>query len=187
MAWMIDPAHTSVGFNVRHLGLSTVRGEFARFSGEIELDPQDLTKARGRAQIETASVTTGNNDRDAHLRSADFFDAERFPTMTFEIKRVEGKGDNYSVVGDLTIKDVTREVELRYEHAGEATDPFGNHKVGGSLTGSINRRDFGLTWNAPLEAGGWLVADKVNLVIDGQLAESKKAVEQEVAAETASR
>jgi polyisoprenoid-binding protein YceI len=179
MAWVIDPAHTSVGFSARHMGLSTVRGRFTRFGGSIELDPADITSATGRVEVDLTSVETGNKDRDAHLRSADFFDVERFPQMVFVPKSVTPSGeDTYKVVGDLTIKDVTREVELRYEHAGEGVDPYGNRKIGGTLTGSIKRSDWGLTWNVALETGGWLVSDKIKLEIDGQLAESKDAAEE---------
>ena len=179
MAWVIDPAHTTVGFSARHMGLSTVRGRFNKFEGSLELDPKDISSARGRVEVDLASVETGNKDRDAHLRSPDFFDVERFPKMVFVPKSVSSSGDDtFKVVGDLTIKDVTREVELRYEHSGEGVDPYGNRKIGGTLTGTIKRSDWGLTWNVALETGGWLVSDKIKLEIDGQLAESKEAAEE---------
>lgn len=178
MAWEIDPAHTTVGFSARHMGLSTVRGRFTEFDGSIEVDPGDITSATGRVEVDLASVETGNRDRDAHLRSADFFDVERFPKMVFVPRSVTPSGDDtFKVVGDLTIKDITREIQLRYEHAGEGVDPYGNRKIGGTLTGTIRRSDWGLTWNVALEAGGWLVSDKIKLEIDGQLAESKGAAE----------
>jgi polyisoprenoid-binding protein YceI len=180
MAWNIDPAHTTVGFSARHLGLSKVRGRFKGFRGEIEGDPSDVATIRGRVEIETASVDTGNSDRDAHLRSADFFDVERYPTMTFVSKSVTDNGDGtYKVVGDLTVKDVTREIEISYEHAGEAVDPWGNRKFGGTLTANIRRSDWGLTWNAALETGGFLVSDNVQIEIDLQVVES---AEQPIAA-----
>ncbi len=184
MAWTIDPAHTTVGFSARHMGLSTVRGRFTKFGGDVELDPANLTRTKGRAEIETASIDTGNADRDAHLRSADFFDAERFPKIVFEVRQIESAGqDRYRVTGDLTIRDVTRPVELEYEHAGEGKDPYGNRKLGGTLRGSINRSDWGLTWNVALEAGGFLVSDRINIEVEGQLAETAEAVREEVAME----
>ncbi|HEV2755961.1 MAG TPA: YceI family protein [Actinomycetota bacterium] len=183
MAWNIDTAHTSVGFVARHLGLSKVRGQFGSFRGEVEGDPNDITTAKGWFEVDLASIDSGNADRDAHLKSADFFDVEKYPTMRFVGKRIERNGDDFKVVGDLTIKDVTREVELDYEHGGEVTDPFGNRKIGGSLTGTVKRSDWGLTWNVPLDSGGWLVSDNVKLEVDLQVAESKEAVDEEAKAE----
>ncbi len=183
MAWNIDTAHTSVAFVARHLGLSKVRGQFSSFRGEVEGAPDDLTTARGWFEVDLDSIDSGNADRDAHLKSADFFDVEKYPTMRFVSKRVERNGDDYRVVGDLTIKDVTREVTLDYEHGGDVTDPFGNRKIGGTLTGTVKRSDWGLTWNVPLDSGGWLVSDNVKLEIDLQVAESKEAVEEEAKAE----
>lgn len=186
MAWVIDPAHTTIGFSARHMGLSTVRGGFTRFDGSVEVDPSDPTTARGRIEVDMASVDTGNEQRDQHLRSGDFFDVERYPKMVFEAKSITRTGDDrYKVVGDLTIKDVTREVELDYEHAGAGQDPFGNHRIGGRLTGTIKRSDWGLTWNVPLEAGGWLVSDKIRIEVDGQLTETSDAAEEQAEAEAA--
>jgi polyisoprenoid-binding protein YceI len=186
MAWTIDNAHSSVAFVARHMGLSKVRGVFTEFDGEVDGDPSDITTAKGRFEIKTASIDTGSPDRDAHLKSPDFFDVENFPTMTFVSKSVERVGDDYKVLGDLTIKDQTHPIELTYEHGGDLQDPFGNHKIGGSLTGTMKRSEWGLTWNVPLDSGGWLVSDNVKLEIDLQLAESKEAVEREVEAEKAS-
>lgn len=183
MAWNIDPAHSSVGFSARHLGLSKVRGLFTRFNGEVEGDPSDLRTASGRFEVEMDSVDTGSPDRDAHLKSADFFDVEKYPKMTFVSRSVAKEGEDYKVVGDLTIKDVTREVALDLEPGGETVDPYGNRKVGGTLTGTINRSDWGLTWNVPLDSGGWLVSEKIGLEIDLQVAEGKEVTEEEVAAE----
>ena len=183
MAWTIDTAHTRVGFVARHMGLTKVRGQFTSFRGQVEGDPSDLTSARGRVEVDLASIDTGNADRDAHLKSADFFDIERFPTMTLEVEAVVRDGDGYKVRGDLTIKDVTHEVVFDYEHGGDSVDPFGNRKVGGTLTATVKRSDWGLTWNVALEAGGWLVSDKIKIEIDFELAESKEAVEQEAEAE----
>lgn len=184
MAWTIDTAHTSVSFVARHMGLSKVRGQFTSFTGDVEGDPRDLASAKGRVEVDMASVDTGNADRDGHLKSADFFDVENHPTMVFETKRIVGDRDDYKVVGDLTIKGITKEVELDYEHGGDSVDPFGNRKIGGTLTGTVNRRDWGLNWNVPLDTGGVLVSEKIKLEIDFQLAESKAAVEEETAAES---
>lgn len=183
MAWTIDPGHSSVAFVARHMGLSKVRGQFTSFRGEIEGDPGDVTSARARFEVDMASVDTGNADRDAHLKSADFFDVEKYPTMTFVSKSITRDGDDFKVVGDLTIKDVTKPVELTYEHGGDLHDPYGNRKAGGTLTGVIKRTDWGLTWNVPLDSGGWLVSEKITLEIDLQVAESKEAADQEARAE----
>ena len=178
MNWVLDPHHTTVGFSAKHLGVATVRGRFTKVEGEISLDnPTDPTTGKGTVVISSASVDTGNAGRDQHLRSADFFDVERFPEIRFTVKRIEAGGDDgYRVIGDLVIKGVTREVALDYEHSGTVTDPYGNTKVGGTLTGSINRSDWGLTWNVPLGGGGMLVSDRIKLEIDGELTETKEAV-----------
>ena len=184
MAWTIDTAHSTVSFSARHMGLAKVRGQFDTFTGEIDGDPNDITTARGRLEIDLASVDTGNSDRDAHLRSADFFDVEKHPKMTFVSRSVTPAGDGtYKVVGDLTIKGITKEVELTYEHGGDGIDPYGNRKVGGTLTGTIKRSDWGLTWNVALETGGWLVSDKIQIEVDLQVAASPEAVEEEARAE----
>ena len=186
MAWTIDSAHSRVGFTARHMGLSKVRGQFTSFRGEVEGDPTDLTTAKARVEVDLASVDTGSPDRDAHLRSADFFDVENHPTMTFVTRSIESLGDGeYRVKGDLTIKGQSRPIEMRYEHGGDLRDPFGNRKVGGSLTGTVKRSEWGLTWNVPLDSGGWLVSDAVRLEIDLQVAEAKEAVEEEAEAEAA--
>lgn len=184
MAWTIDTAHTSVGFMARHMGLSKVRGQFTSFRGEVEGDPTDPTSARARVEAAMASVDTGNADRDAHLKSADFFDVEKYPTMVFETKSVTKAGDTYKVAGDLTIKGATKPVEFEYQHGGDSVDPYGNRKVGGTLTGTINRRDWGLNWNVALDTGGVLVSETIEIEIDLQLAETKEAVEQEAEAES---
>lgn len=187
MAWDLDPNHTSVSFSAKHLGVATVRGLFTKVSGDVELDdPNDPTTARGSVTIDAASLSTGNDQRDGHLRNADFLDVARYPEITFTAKRIEHLGDDqYRVDGDLTIRGETREVSLAYEHGGTVTDPFGNTKVGGSLTGTINRSDWGLSWNVPLGNGGLLVSDKIKLEIDGQLVQTKEAAAASAAAETA--
>ena len=188
--WIVDPAHTSVSFSARHMGLSMVRGSFQKFSGEVELDPEDIASARGHAEVDVASIDTGNEQRDAHLRGADFFDADNHPTMSFDAKSVKERGGGeFDVTGDLTIRGVTKPVTLRYEHAGVGKDPYGNEKIGGSLTGKIKRSDFGLTWNVALEAGGFLVGDEIKIEVDGQMVreEEQEVVGQEVAAEVQSQ
>ena len=184
MAWKIDGAHSTVEFTARHMGLSKVRGRFTKFEGAIEGDPTDIASARARFEVDLASVDTGNTDRDTHLRSADFFDVEKFPKMVFQSKSISPARDGtYRVTGDLTIKDITHEAELRYEHGGEGVDPYGNKKVGGNLSGTLNRSDWGLKWNVPLDGGGWLVSDKIGLEIELQVAETAEAVAAEARAE----
>jgi polyisoprenoid-binding protein YceI len=186
MAWTLDSAHTSVSFSAKHLGLATVRGHFTKVTGEVDLDdPNDPTTGNGTITIDAASIDTGNAQRDGHLRSADFLDAEKYPTISFKVTKVEQAGDRHRVDGELTIRDVTKPVTLDYEHGGTAQDPYGNTKVGGTLTGTINRKDWGLNWNVPLGNGGLLVSDTIKLEIDGQLAQSKEAVQESAEAETA--
>jgi len=185
MAWALDPHHTSVAFSAKHLGVATVRGRFALVTGEIDLDnPDDPTTGSGTITIDAKSIDTGNEMRDKHLRGADFLDADQYPTITFAVTGVEHHGDDFKVDGDLTIRGVTKPVSLAYEHNGQVTDPYGNTKVGGTLTGTINRSDWGLTWNVPLGNGGLLVSDKVKLEIDGEIAQAKDAAEESAAAET---
>jgi polyisoprenoid-binding protein YceI len=185
MAWTLDTNHTSVAFSAKHLGVATVRGRFTKVSGELDVDnPNDPTTASGTITIDASSIDTGNDQRDSHLRAADFFDVEKYPTITFRVSRVEKNGDDYRVDGDLTIREVTKPLSLAYEHGGVVTDPYGNTKVGGTLTGTINRGDWGLTWNVPLGGGGLLVGDKIKLEVDGEITESKEASEQSAQAET---
>ncbi len=176
MSWTLDPYHTSVAFSAKHLGVATVRGHFNKVDAQIELDdPEDPTTGRGKVTIDAASITTDNEQRDGHLRSADFFDVEKYPTITFEAKSVTRSGDDFKVAGDLTIKDVTKEIALDYKHGGVVVDPYGNKKVGGTLTGSFNRTDWDLKWNVALGGGGLLVGERIKLEIDGELAEDKDA------------
>jgi polyisoprenoid-binding protein YceI len=167
--WKIDPAHSSVGFGVKHLMVSTTRGRFHAFDATLVLDDADLGLSRLEAEIEVASIDTGAKDRDAHLRSADFFDAENHPRMTFRSTQVERLGrDRARVRGDLTIRGVTRAVELHVTRDGQLKDPWGNHRAAFTASTSIDRRDYGLTWNQVLEAGGFLVGDKVKIEIQAQ-------------------
>jgi polyisoprenoid-binding protein YceI len=168
--WAIDPSHSEIQFKVKHLMISTVTGSFKEFGAEAELEGDDLANAKVSFWANTASVDTNSADRDKHLRSADFFDSETFAKLSFTSTRIEGQGDSWKVTGDLTIKDVTRSITLNAEWAGVAKDPWGNTKAGLNLSGKIDRKDFGLTWNAALEAGGVLVSDEVRIQCEVQLA-----------------
>jgi polyisoprenoid-binding protein YceI len=163
--WTIDPTHSEVGFVARHLMVTKVRGSFAEVAGTVVV-AEDLSQSVADVTITTASVSSGTTDRDAHLRSADFFDVETYPEMTFRSTSFDGR----TLTGDLTIKDVTKPVTLDVEFNGVATDPWGNEKAAFEAQGEINRTDWGLTWNANLEKGGVLVSEKIKLVIDVQLA-----------------
>lgn len=166
--FQIDTAHSSIEFSVRHLVIAKVRGRFARFAGTIELDDADITRSRVTAEIEAASITTNQEQRDAHLRSADFFAADEFPRLTFTSSRIEQVGDTLKLTGALTIRGITHDVVLAVEHLGAAKDAYGNQRVAFAAKGSLNRKDFGLHWNQVLEAGGLAVGDKVELSFDIQ-------------------
>jgi polyisoprenoid-binding protein YceI len=165
--WQIDPAHTEVGFSVKHLMISTVRGRFAGVKGTIVLDEVNPASSSVEVEIDAATIDTRAQQRDAHLRSADFFEVEKYPTMTFRSSRVERVGDDrYRVVGDLTIRDVTREVALDVTDEGRGRDPWGGDRRGFSATTTIDRTDFGLKWNQALETGGVLVSNEIKVSID---------------------
>ncbi len=186
MTWSLDPHHTSVTFSAKHLGVATVRGSFTQVEANLELDdPNDPTTGSGTVTIQAASITTNNEMRDNHLKGPDFLDVEKYPQIVFTLKSIEPAGDHYKVIGDLTIKDITHELALDYEHSGMVVDPFGNTKVGGTLTGTLTRADWGLNWNVPLGGGGLLVSEKVKLEIDGELTQDKAAVEELATAEAA--
>ncbi|GAA1328890.1 YceI family protein [Brachybacterium horti] len=161
--WTLDAAHTSAGFTVRHAGISKVRGTFGELEGTLTVGESDKDLAFSTT-LQVASISTGNADRDGHLRSADFFDAETYPTITFVSTRVEGD----QLVGDLTIRDTTREISLDFTYEGAATDPFGTYRAGFTGETTISRKDFGLSWNAALEAGGVLVSDSVKIVVEAE-------------------
>jgi len=164
--WAVDPAHASVEFAVKHLMLATVRGRFGRLEGTIRGDPGDPLSASAEAVIDVASIDTGSADRDTHLRSADFFDAERFASIRYASRAVRQTGDGeFEVDGDLTIRDVTRPVTLSVTLEGRVKDPWGNDRVGLSAEGKIKRSDFGLKWNMPLETGGVLVGEDVRILL----------------------
>lgn len=168
--WKADVTHSVVEFSVKHMMIATVRGRFTEFDITLNGDPENLTGASVEATIKTASVDTHQADRDTHLRSADFFDAEKYPDMTFKSTKIEHVGGNeYNVTGDLTIRDQTRPVTLKVEYGGSGKDPWGGTRAAFSATGSVNRLDFGLKWNVPLEGGGILVSNDVKLHIDVQL------------------
>jgi len=166
--WEIDPAHSSVQFSVRHMMVSNVRGEFRKVSGTVQGDETDPTKAKVEATIDTTSIDTRNEKRDSHLKSADFLDTEKFPTMTFKSKKIEKTGDHrYRVTGDLTLHGVTRDVTLDVEGPSTAVkDPMGNVRVGATATAKLNRQDFGITWSKALDGGGVMVGDEINVTID---------------------
>lgn len=167
--WNIDTAHTAIGFAVRHMVVSKVRGRFAKYSGAITLDEADPTRSSVDVRIDASSIDTGVADRDTHLRSADFFDVERFPELRFQSTKIEKVGDDrYRLVGALTIRDVTREIALDVEYGGRGKDPWGNERIGFVAKASLDRKDFGLTWNQVLEAGGILVGDRVEIDVDVQ-------------------
>ena len=169
MTWKLDMAHSAIEFSVRHMMVSTVKGHFREFSADLELDPDDLTKSSVRAVVKTASIDTREPQRNGHLVSADFFEVEKYPEMVFQSTRVEHVGgDRYRVTGDLTIKDVTRQITLDVTHLGTQTSPYGVKAAGFEASASISRKDFGLTWNVGLEAGGVLVGDEVKISIDAE-------------------
>lgn len=177
MTWQIDNSHSHVGFSVKHMMIATVRGEFKAYTGTLALDTDDMTKSVITGEIDIASIDTREPKRDEHLRSADFFDAETYPKMTFKSKRIEQvDGNEYRIVGDLTIKGTTKEVVLDAEYAGIHKDPWGNTRTGFSLTGTIDRKEFGLGWNAALETGGVLVGEKVKLSLDVEAVLQEAAV-----------
>jgi len=169
--WEFDPVHTGVQFKVRHLMVSSVRGDFDKVSGKITYDESDITKSTADITIDAASINTRDAKRDADLRNPDFLDVARYPTITFKSKKVEKAGnDALKMTGDLTIKGVTKEVVLAIEGPTKpAKDPWGNLRVGGSATTRINRTDFGLTWNKSLETGGVLVGEDVDITIDVEI------------------
>lgn len=168
--WAIDPSHSEVLFKVKHLMISTVTGSFREFGAEAELEGDDLANARVSFWANTASVHTNDANRDKHLASPDFFGSEEFPKLTFTSTAIAKQGVGYAVTGDLTIKGVTKPVTLHAEWSGIAKDPWGNTKAGLNLSGKLDRKEWGLNWNAALEAGGVLVSDEVRILCEVQLA-----------------
>ncbi len=164
--WTIDPSHTRLGFVARHAMVTKVRGAFEDVAGTLVIDSANPSGSTAAVTVQLASINTGSPDRDAHLRSADFFDVEVNTEMTFASTAVKDDGDEFVMIGDLTIKGVTRPIELELEPTGVATDPFGYVRAGFEGVAELSRKDFGLTWNVALEAGGVLVSDKIKIQLD---------------------
>ena len=172
--WAVDPTHSSVEFSIRHMMFTNVKGAFQTYDATIEADPNDLTTANISFSVDLASVDTKNQDRDNHLRSADFFDVENKPKMTFTSTKVEKKDEGeYAVTGDLSLNGVTKPETFDVTFEGQGKDPWGNEKAGFSAEGTLNRSDYGLTWNAALETGGVLVGDKVKVSLEIQAAKAE--------------
>ncbi len=171
--WTIDPTHSEVGFKVKHMMVTNVSGRFKDISANIENATEDFETAHISFSAQIESIDTGNTDRDAHLRGADFFDAAQFPSLNFTSTSVKALSDeNYIVTGNLEIKGTSKEIDLQVEISGEMKDPWGNTKIGLAIHGVINRKDFGLTWNAALETGGVLVSEEVKLIAEVQFVKS---------------
>lgn len=172
--WIIDPVHSEIGFKVKHLVVSTVSGKFASFEGKIESSKEDFNDAKIDFSADINSITTSNEQRDGHLKSADFFDAANHQKLTFKSTKIEKKGDNdYKVTGDLTIRGTTKPIELKAEFGGISKDFQSNDVVGWEITGKINRQEYGLKWSAVTEAGGIVVSDEVRLVMNVEAVKQK--------------
>lgn len=174
--WNIDRDHSNIGFKIKHLMVSNVKGSFEKFSGTVELNDKDITKSKVDVSIETASINTNVELRDAHLKSADFFDVAKYPAMTFKSKKVAKAGkDKLKVTGDLTLHGVTKEVVLNVDGPSkEIKDLYGNIRKGAAATATINRKDFGLNWNKALETGGVVVGDEVTITIEIEMIKAKE-------------
>ena len=165
--WKLDPAHTDLTFSAKHMMITTVRGTFADVDGTLEIDDADPTAARGEITVQAASISTGFAARDTHLRSADFFDVEAFPRITVRFDGVEHvQGDDYRVNADVTIRDITKPVTFAVEHVGETTNFQGTRHIAFTAKATVNRDDWGLSWNMALETGGWLVGKDIKLVVE---------------------
>lgn len=168
--WLIDPMHSEVHFKVKHLVISTVTGTFKSFEGSLETSATDFQDASIHFSMDVNSIDTNQEQRDVHLKSAEFFDAEQFPKISFQSTSFKKDGDEYTLIGDLTIKNVTKQVKLDVEFGGVATDFYGNEKAGFEITGKISRKEFGLTWDGITEAGAIVVGDDIKLNMNIQLA-----------------
>lgn len=183
--WKIDPSHTTVEFVAKHMMITNVRGKFPEVEGTIVYNEQDITKSSVEATIQVATVTTGSEARDNHLRSGDFFLIEEYPTITFKSTRIEPKSeDEYNVTGDLTIRGVTKEVTLNTTFEGRNVSPWGAQAIGFAATTTINRKDFGVNWNVAMETGGVLVGDKIKLDLNIEAIQNVEQVKKESEAET---
>jgi polyisoprenoid-binding protein YceI len=179
-SWNLDTVHSGINFSVRHMVVSKVRGRFTKFSGNIALDESDLARSVVEATIDASSIDTGTAQRDEHLRSADFFDVEHFPQIRFRSTGIDKLGtehgtERYRLSGQLTIRDVSREIALDVEYGGRGKDPWGNERVGFTAKGAFDRKDFGLKWNQVLESGGLLVSDRVELELELQAVKAAAA------------
>ena len=185
MLWKIDTDHSLLEVSTKHMMIATVRGRFTEFSANADLNEDDLTQSTIEITVNVASLTTNNEQRDAHLRSADFLDVERYPTSTFRSTRIERiDGNQYRLYGNLTIKDMTREVNFRVTDHGRNRTPWGIELWGFSAQGTIDRKDYGLTWNVALETGGWLVGDQVQISAELELTPAETPAEKEAEAVT---
>jgi polyisoprenoid-binding protein YceI len=172
--WNIDPSHSTAEFSVRHMMITNVKGRFGKLAGTVEYDPAHPELTKLEATIDATSIDTRDEKRDAHLRSADFFDVEKFPTLTFTSTEVKKTGDGFTALGNLTMHGVTKPIVLEIEGPSEATkDPWGNTRIGASATAKLNRKDWGLNWNAALEAGGVLVSETVKISLEISLVKAK--------------
>ena len=162
----VDPVHSSIGFSVRHMVVANVRGQFKTFSGVINYDADDASAFRASAEVDVASIDTNNEKRDDHLRSDDFFDAATYPSITFETTSIKGDFPDITLVGNLTIRGVTKEVSLPIQLVGPITDPWGKERIGFSGSTRINRQDFGVSWSNTVDGGGLVVGDEVRLIVD---------------------
>lgn len=172
--WDVDPDHSIIEFRVAHMVVSKTAGRFIDYSGFVEMDPDEKTFKTIEATISTASINTNQEKRDAHLRNADFFDVEKFPTMTYKLKSYKKQGESYTAVGDLTLRGVTKEVTLTGTFNGVTKDPWGNTRAGFNAEGKLNRKDFGMIWNKALDSGGLVVGDEVSVRLDIECIKSKK-------------
>lgn len=177
MSWQLDPVHTHIGFAVKHMMVSTVRGQFKQYRGTLNLDPTDFAKSTFEGEIDVASIETGNSQRDDHLRTSDFFDAPNHAKITFKSTGIEPKGEGEFVVsGDLTIRGVTKPIALEVEFHGTSKNPWGKTVAGFSAKGTVNRKDFGVSYNALLEAGGVAVGEKVKIEIEVEVVQAEAQV-----------
>lgn len=172
--WDVDLDHSIIEFRVVHMVVSKTAGRFMDYSGFIEMDPDAKTFTTVEATINTASVNTNQEKRDAHLRNVDFFDVEKFPTMTYKLKSYKKQGDGYAAVGDLTLRGVTKEITLVGTFNGATKDPWGNTRAGFNAEGKLNRKDFGMVWNKTLDSGGLVVGDEVQIRLDIECIKAKK-------------
>lgn len=177
MSWKIDPAHSEIYFTARHMMISNVRGRFEKFEGVVDFDENLPENTTVEVKIDAASINTREPQRDAHLRSPDFLDVENYPYLTFKSKRVEKINDNRArLIGDLTIRDITREVVLDVQYSGMSKSPWGALSAGFTASAKINRKDWNLTWNVALETGGWLVSDEIKIDLELELVKQPEAM-----------